>query len=120
MFPYNYINEILAIARKNHKSWDVGLNMFINNCKDAYAENDPYVYHGADELDYKKIHDTEIAAEIRENGPAWEPILNNEFMKVYRANHAEIVRLHQAGDKAGLKKFMIEAAEKMASTPELL
>lgn len=75
-----FVEEILAIARENRVSWDVGLDMFLNNVQDAGREEDPYVYRGADQVDY---------AGLRRRWEALTPLqrakAREEFVRWYRA-----------------------------------
>ena len=46
-----YKEEIIAIARANDVSWDVGRDMFLANIRNAGQDALPY-YEGAEEVDY--------------------------------------------------------------------
>ena len=112
MFPYEYINEILDIARANDKSWDIGLNMFINNVQDAYVEDDQYFYHGADQLDYKELYDKYLKDRMHDSPNSWYSDITNEFNAIYRANQSEVIRMRREGcSREELKAFFVKAAE---------
>ena len=106
-FPYaDYTPEILGIARQNNVQWDIGLDMLLNNIQDAYVENDPYFYHGADHLDYKKLHDTYPGC--------WDGAvradITNGFKTWYRANMKNIIPLWQAQNIDAVRKYCAENA----------
>ena len=48
---HTYINEILDIAKAEHMSMDVAVNMFLANVKNAGDSSLPH-YKGADQVDY--------------------------------------------------------------------
>lgn len=77
----NHFAEIIAIACENNVSWDIGMDMFVNNMEDAEAVGDKYFYHGADDTDYKALK-----AEWDKLTPEDKAKAKNEFCDWYRAN----------------------------------
>ena len=103
-FPYNHVCDIFAIAKANDATVDNAMNMFLNNVEDAYVENDPYFYHGADHLDYKELHDKYLVP-MQEAAPtSWMSNITNEFrLEIINPNYKELTGLWVAGDTAGLQ-----------------
>ena len=87
-----YVNDIIAIAGANNKSWDVGSNMFITNAKNVGIEGAPY-YPGADHLDWAAV-----AAALAPITPATEADMLNTFAKDYRAHMSEVIAARKVGD----------------------
>ena len=100
-FPHEYLPEILAITKENNASWDVGLNMFLNNVKDANDPNDQYFYHGADHLDYVAIQ----AEHPEVMDSAKEADMINDFCDWYRAHVDEIQAMYAKGDTEALREL---------------
>ena len=87
-----YVNDIIAIAGANDKSWDVGSNMFIANVKNVGIEGAEY-YHGADHLEWAAI-----AAKLGPITPETEADMLNTFAKCYRAHMSEVIAARKVGD----------------------
>ena len=100
-FPYEYLPEILAIAKENKVSWDIGFNMFTKNIKDANVPDDPYFYHGADELNYAEI----LAEHPEVTEPEAMSKMTNEFNDWYRENIQAIQAMYAQGDTEGLREL---------------
>lgn len=50
----DYKNEIIAISKAEDVSWDVAMDMFLANVRNAGQEGAPH-YKGADEVDYAAL-----------------------------------------------------------------
>ena len=105
LFPYEYCAEVMDIANANDKSWDIGLNMFLNNVQDAYQkETDPYWYSGADQLDYKALND--LAKKIGKT-EVW--VRQSVYYSVYRKRAIGVyARLRRAGENEALRALFLE------------
>ena len=97
---HTYINEILDIAKAEHMSMDVAVNMFLANVKNAGDSSLPH-YKGADHVDYAalKPHVKELAASAQ------------QFVEDYRANQSEIIRLRKEGKYDEVTALMEAAGE---------
>ena len=93
-----YVNEIIAIATANDKSWDVGCNMFLSNVKARQL-----IYPGAD-LNWEAV-----AAEFGEFTQADEADMLNTFREDYRAHMSEVIALRKEGKYEEARKVMVEA-----------
>ena len=65
---HTYINEILDIAKAEHMSMDVAVNMFLANVKNAGDSSLPH-YKGADHVDYAALKPH--VKELEESWPAF-------------------------------------------------
>lgn len=65
---HTYINEILDIAKAEHMSMDVAVNMFLANVKNAGDSSLPH-YKGADNVDYAALKPH--VKELEESWPAF-------------------------------------------------
>lgn len=97
---HTYINEILDIAKAEHMSMDVAVNMFLANVKNAGDSSLPH-YKGADHVDYAalKPHVDELAGSAQ------------QFVEDYRANQSEIIRLRKEGKYDEVTALMEAAGE---------
>lgn len=93
-----YVNEIIAIATANDKSWDVGCNMFLSNVKARQV-----IYPGAD-LDWEAVAD-EFGPFVQSD----EADMLNTFRADYRAHMAEVIALRNEGKYDEARKVMAEA-----------
>ena len=105
LFPYEYCNEAMDIANANNRAdWAVGLDMFINNVQDAYAQDtDMYHYPGADDLDYKALNAifvTMTEAEIVNRKYIYRTVYNKKAKGVY-------ARLRRAGETKALRALFL-------------
>ena len=83
-----YKEEIIAIARANDVSWDVGRDMFLANIKNAGEDALPY-YEGAEEVDYLALKE-----ELPEMGTPEYAELCEDFNREFR----EAMDAEQPGD----------------------
>lgn len=99
---HTYTNEILDIAKSNDVSWDIGADMFLSNVRNSGVDGLPF-YKGADGVDFKGLQ-----AEY-ENLHASK----TEFIKDYRANQSEIIKLWKIDppQKAQIKFIMEKAGD---------
>ena len=74
-----YKEEIIAIARANDVSWDVGRDMFLANIKNAGEDALPY-YEGAEEVDYLALK-----ADCPEQGTEGYAAMCNDFNRDFEA-----------------------------------
>ena len=79
---HSYINEILDIAKAEHMSMDVAVNMFLANVKNAGDSSLPH-YKGADHVDYAALKPLE------ESWPA--------FRETFEKYQKEIIALRKEG-----------------------
>lgn len=102
MFPYDQVIEALDLAAAYDTSWDVGLDMLLNNVADVYLHEDgkdPYWYscESADKLDYHTLNEAMTgmsAADITHR--------KNIFREVYNSNYAKYSSLRSQGKNAEL------------------
>ena len=115
-FPYEYVNEIWDIAHANgNVSWDIGLDMFINNIDDIELHKqgkDQYWYGGADNIPYEELHaatrkmgDVEVVRRKR--------IYRTVYAKKAITDYAELVR---SGKREELKELFISDVNKYLET----
>ena len=97
-----YVNEIIAIAAANDKSWDVGCNMFLANVKNYGNPDAPY-YSGAD-LDWP-----DVAKDLAPLDATSEADMLNTFRADYKAHMAEVIALRKEGKYEEVRKVMVEA-----------
>ena len=80
----DYREEIVAIAKANDVSWDVGRDMFLANIRNAGDHALPY-YQGANEVDYLALKEqlprqdtAEYAEMCREFNRAFEAAVGDD------------------------------------------
>lgn len=100
---HRYVNDIIAIAGANDKSWDVGCNMFLANVKNNGNPDAPH-YAGADHLDWSAV-----AAEIGPFAPSDETDMLRTFAADYRAHMSEVIAARKAGDYTKAIEVMVNA-----------
>ena len=83
---HTYINEILDIAKAEHMSMDVAVNMFLANVKNAGDSSLPH-YKGADHVDYAALKPH--VKELEESWPA--------FRETFEKYQKEIIALRKGG-----------------------
>ena len=97
-----YVNEIIAIAKANDTTWDVGCNMFLANVKNYDKHDAPY-YPGCD-LDWP-----DVAAELCPFTAEDERDMLQTFREDYKAHQEEIIALRTEGKYDEAVKVMVEA-----------
>lgn len=97
-----YVNEIIAIAGANDKSWDVGCNMFLANVKNYDKPDAPY-YPGAD-LDWP-----DVAKDLAPLDATSEADMLNTFRADYKAHMAEVIALRKEGKYDEAAAVMVNA-----------
>ena len=95
MTLHTYTNEIIAIAKAQNVSWDIGADMFIQNIRNAGQNGLPY-YKGAEHIQYEAMKD--YIKELELSKPA--------FCEAYRKHNAEIIPLRKDGKYDEVKKIM--------------
>lgn len=117
LFPYEYVIECLDIANANNMSWDIGLDMFLNNIRDIQLHKegkDPYWYPGADQLDYEALQKV-----LDEVGDVEMAIRKNTFVQVYRQKALkEYAELRRAGKNKELKEMFINDVAQYPGLPQ--
>lgn len=76
----DFKREIVAIARANNVSWDVGRDMFLANIRNAGNPELPY-YKGADHVPWQALQTVVPAQQTREYAD-----MCNAFNRAYRAS----------------------------------
>lgn len=89
-----YLHEIFDIANLNDMPWDVGIDMFLANIRNAGDEDLPY-YEGAEHIDYIAIKPILEAMTNEEVADAY-----NEFSDHVRENLAVIAKERKARKEA--------------------
>ena len=76
----DYKNEIIAISKEENVSWDVAMDMFLANVRNAGdgVDDAPY-YKGADEVDYAGL-----AKEIPAQGTQAYADMCTEFRQAFK------------------------------------
>lgn len=97
-----YVNEIIDLAGENDVSWDVGVNLFLANVKNAGKDDAPY-YPGAD-LDWE-----EVAQELLPLTPEDEAELIRTYCADYRAHMDEVIAARLLGDYREAAAMMTHA-----------
>ena len=92
---HHFTNEIIAIAKKNNVSWDVGADMFLANVRNAGNEGLPY-YEGAKEVDFAELKECE--KELAES--------KISFVEAYNKHNTEIINLRKDGKFEEVVKLM--------------
>lgn len=89
-----YLHEIFDIANANDMPWDVGIDMFLANIRNAGDEDLPY-YEGAEHINYIVLKPVLEAMTDEEVADAY-----NEFSDHVRKNLAVIVKERKARKEA--------------------
>ena len=92
-----YLHEIFDIANANDMPWDVGIDMFLANIRNAGDEDLPY-YEGAEHINYIVLKPVLEAMTDAEVADAY-----NEFSDHVRENLAMIVKERKARKEAMTK-----------------
>lgn len=97
-----YVNEIIDLAGENDVSWDVGVNLFLANVKNAGKDDAPY-YPGAD-LDWE-----EVAQELLPLTPEKEADMINTYCADYRAHMDAVIAARKNGEYDKAVEIMVHA-----------
>lgn len=89
-----YLHEIFDIANANDMPWDVGIDMFLANIRNAGDEDLPY-YEGAEHINYIVLKPVLEAMTDKEVADAY-----NEFSDHVRENLDVIVKERKARKEA--------------------
>lgn len=89
-----YLHEIFDIANANDMPWDVGIDMFLANIRNAGDEDLPY-YEGAEHINYIVLKPALEAMTDEEVADAY-----NEFSDHVRKNLDVIVKERKARKEA--------------------
>ena len=100
-----YKEEIIAIARANDVSWDVGRDMFLANLENAGVEGAPH-YAGADGLDYTALG-KEWGAMSAEEQRAQKTMYN----EVTRSHYTDLAECRRNGDREKFDATIANAVE---------
>ena len=92
-----YLHEIFDIANANDMPWDVGIDMFLANIRNAGDEDLPY-YEGAEHINYIALKPVLEAMTDEEVADAY-----NEFSDHVRENLDVIVKERKARKEAMAK-----------------
>lgn len=92
-----YLHEIFDIANANDMPWDVGIDMFLANIRNAGDEDLPY-YEGAEHINYIVLKPVLEAMTDEEVADAY-----NEFSDHVRENLDVIVKERKARKEAMAK-----------------
>ena len=92
-----YLHEIFDIANANDMPWDVGIDMFLANIRNAGEEDLPY-YEGAEHINYIALKPVLEAMTDEEVADAY-----NEFSDHVRENLDVIVKERKARKEAMAK-----------------
>lgn len=119
LFPYDQVIEALDLARAYDTSWDVGLDMLLNNVADIHLHKEGkdqhwYSCESADKLDYEALNEVMCgmsATDITHR--------KNIFREVYNANYRKYSDLRVQGKNDELHDvFLADVAAATAPKEE--